>query len=287
MKKIFSLFALAIILFSIQSCNRLQDDNGDMLNDIDMTQDVLSSDRFLYREYNQGQKEKEYHYDQRKLVEVVRLMESAVVTLEYNGNTLDKVHYTKDDGTNNITYTRVYRYDEQKKVEKIREVKQITAEGQVTPTVHRSVYTISYDGSSKLKTILMKTGQEVTGQDFAFTGYSKADFVYQGNNIVQQNKIYGLMDGQELGEVVSETTYVYDRYDDKKTPFSLLPYRYRLSQLLDYEAEAYRFSENNTRKITVSSTQNPLPVSVTTLFTYDEEGYALLGYGKSYDYRPF
>lgn len=285
MKKIISLFTALFVVFSVQSCKRMEDENGDLLNDI-TSETGLTGERFLYREYNQGQIEKEYHYDQRKLMEVIRPQDSATITLEYNGSRINSVSLSRVYNGDSTAYTRLYYYNEDARVNEIKETRVFKADGTTTLDTFRSLYTIAYDDDTKLSSILMKTGQEIAGQDFVYTAYSNADYTFDGENVVGQTKTFGMMNGENLGDITSRNFYQYENYDDKIAPFTLIPYDYKLSQLIDNEAEAFRFSDNNVRKITVSSTTNPMPVSVTTLFTYDEQDYGLLGFGKLYDYRP-
>lgn len=285
MKKVVSLFTALFVVFSVQSCKRMEDENGDLLNDISY-QHGLTGERFLYREYNQGQIEKEYYYNQRKLMKIIRPQDSAIIRLNYNGSRINSITFSRVYNGDSTAYTRLYYYNEDARVNEIKETRVFKANGTETINAFRSLYTIAYNDNTKLSSILMKTGQEIVGQDFVYTAYSNADYIFDGENVVGQTKIFGTMNGENLGDITSRNVYQYGNYDDKIAPFTLIPYDYKLSQLIDNEAEAFRFSDNNVRKITVSSTANPMPVSVTTLFTYDEQDYGLLGFGKLYDYRP-
>lgn len=285
MKKIFYLFAAVLMVFSLESCKRVQDENGDLLSNADGTDSGLDGERKLYREYEQGQLVKQYNYDQRKLMEVLEPTDSARTTIEYNQNRINSLTYTRVYNGDSTSYKRLYYYNELGKVNEIKERRVFKPANQDILNVFQSLYMIEYD-ADKITSILMKTGQEIAQQDFAFTAYYKAMYEYEGENVIGQTKVFGMMNGEELGGVNSRSTYQYDNYDDKISPYTLIPFDYKISQVIDFEAEAYRFSPNNVRKITFSSTQNPVPVTITTLFTYDSQNYGLLGFGKMFDYRP-
>lgn len=286
MKRIFYLFMGLFVVVCLQSCKRIHDENGDLLYNADGMDEGLTGERFLYREYDQGELVKEYHFDQRQLMEVVRPKDSSRVVFEYNQNRINSLTFTRVYNGDSTAYKRLYYYDDQGKVNEIKEDKIFKQNGQDAINTFKSIYAIGYE-NNKLTSIVMRTGQVVNGQDFAYTAYSKAEYTYQGDNVVGQTKAFGMMNGNDFGNLVSRSVYLYENYDDKIAPFTLIPYDYKISQLIDFEAEAYRFSANNVRKITYSSTANPNPVTITTLFTYDPQNYGLLGFGKMYDYRPF
>jgi hypothetical protein len=92
--------------------------------------------------------------------------------------------------------------------------------------------------------------------------------------------------GQFVPSIVL-TTYKFENYDDKKNPYSLIPFAYVLSKTIDEMGNAYKLSKNNPRKMSFQTHLMPNPSQVTTTNTYDPQDYMLSSFNVFYQYKPF
>lgn len=296
MKRIICLFVSLFVVFSINSCKRLGDDDGNLLNDMDANQGGLTGPRFLYQEYNSVDTLAEYHYTGMKLSEVIG--KKAKTVIGYNGDLINKITYnSKLASGDSIEYTRFYNYDVNNVLTYITEVhttfpKPVTPPPTtpVLPKVWKSLYNLTYNSSNQLTSIFGKTGQEIAGQAFAFSNYKKWDYTYDIRSDVSK-MVYtiGTLNASGVPDpYTGKLTFDYANYDDMKNPYSLLPFAYAVNQTLGDPNYAYWLSPHNPKRIvrTVDGLP-PVTTTVSTQYTYDPQGYALSGWGINYDYRPF
>ncbi len=291
MKNLLYLFVCAFMAFSVQSCKRIGDEDGNLLNDMDANQPGLHGPRFLYREVMGGIVMNEYKYDLLKVVEVKNQNETT--TISYSGDRIYKIDYDGNDGTDRTVYTRFFNYAPNSDV-----VTSITENEtfhpdflQTTPPPvqkRKALYTLTYVADKKLEKIEMKQGPDVVGVPFEYTNYSTAEYFYdaENKNVTKVDMKYGGIVAGVFSPPAELMTYNYMDYDDKKTPYSLLPFEYLVSVTLDNPYLNYYHSENNPKRTSSNNYFDPIQYAG-TLYTYDPQGYALTGFGYDFDYRPF
>ncbi len=291
MKKILYLFLSVFTLVALDSCKRLEDQDGNLLNDMDANQGGLTGDRFLFQEVTAADTLAEYHYSGMKLTSV--LTDSAKTTVSYNGDQLNKIEFRGLEDGDSIVIDRFFNYDVNAKLTYITEVNTVypktTPPDPVIPVTWKTLYDVYLSPAQKLDSIVAKTGQDIAGQAFAFTNYRKWNYTYDiRNNVSAVEYRVGPFAGNVFGPHTSFLTTAFADYDEMKNPYSLLPFGYVLSKNLDDPKNGYWFSPNNPKRI-LSTLEGFPPVvnTVSTLYTYDPQGYALSGFGINYDYRPF
>lgn len=284
------------IIFSMTSCERIEDVDGNLLHDMGANQGGLTGPRFLYQEYNSIDTLAHYSYDGIKMIKVVAPLDSATTDIVYNGDMINQIKYNACDG-DSISYTQFFTYDTN-----ATNIVKITELRSVFPDVHNSdpiveekykfQYDLSYNSNTnKLEKITQISGQETAGTTFQFTSYRTITYEYDANNInvikatvengpyVQSTATFGPFDEQII--------FSYNNYDDKIIPYSLLPFGYKITKTLSNPMLNYWFSENNPEEISFVTDTMPIPVVIRTNYTYDQQDYALSGFNILYDYRPF
>lgn len=291
MKKIIYLFASLFTLFAIDSCKRLEDQDGNLLNDMDANQGGITGPRFLHQEVTASDTLAEYRYTGMKLTKV--LQDKAYTNITYNGDQLNKIEFRGKVGGDSIAFDRFFNYDPTAKLSYITEVHTVypatTPPAPVVPVTWKTLYNVYFSPAKKLDSVVAKTGQEIAGVPFAFSNYRKWNYTYDiRNNVPKVEYRIGPLSGNVQGPVTAFLTTVFADYDEMKNPYSLLPFGYVLSKTFDDSKNAYWFSTNNPKRI-ISTLDGFPPVvnTVSTLYTYDPQGYALTGFGINYDYRPF
>ncbi len=293
MKNLIYLFVSLFLVLSAHSCKRLGDDDGNLLNNMDGNQGGLGEDRFLYQEVTSADTIAGYHYNGRKLVEVIG--DSTVTKITYSGDQINKIDFIGIVDGDSISYAQLFNYEatNNAKLTTITETRSVypNIAAQTTPLTFeksRSLYEIKFNANAKLDTVTMKSGVEVPAQAFAFTSYEKSAYAYDALwNVTKVTKTYGGVTGNVLGAPLVNEAYDYSNYDDKRNPYSLLPFGYLLHKSFENSFNSYRFSVNNPKRVMFTSDQIPLPITFNTLYTYDALGYAISGWGTNYEYRPF
>lgn len=291
MKKLIYFFVCVFMAFAVQSCKRMGDDDGNLLNDMDANQPGLHGPRFLYREVMGGIVMNQYGYELLKLVKVTNQNETT--TISYSGDRIYKIEYDGKKGSDRTTFTRFFNYaPNTNTVTTITETKSFYPNFALPtpPPVQKTkaLYTLTYQGDKKLKQIKMEEGPDVVGTAFTYTNYFTADVTYNAEltNVVKVDMKYGGMVAGVMNPPSAFMTYNYIDYDDKKSPYTLLPFEYLVSVMIDNPYRSYYLSQNNPKRTSSTDYVNPAVFSG-TLYTYDPQGYALTGYGYDFDYRPF
>jgi hypothetical protein len=197
---------------------------------------------------------------------------------------VDKIVFTGFVGQDLVKYTRNFNYDNAGKISTIVENKTIKASG----ANFKSEIQMKYKPNSSIDSIIVKTGQVVVGQNFAYTNYARTGVTYTGNNISQLIKNEGVISstGQLVPSIV-KTTYKFDNFDDKKSPYTLIPTAYLVSQSVDDFAKAYKLCPNNPKKTSFQTHLMANPTVVTTTCTYDPQDYLTSSFNVFYQYKPF
>lgn len=292
MKNIIYLFAAFFIIASTQSCKRVMDEDGDLLNNLDANQGELNGARFLYQEVNSVDTIAQYNYNGLKLVEV--LNKQSKTNISYNGELINKITFYKVVAADSIISTQYFSYDVTGKlITTISEVGTTYYDYKDTtpgPIVkYKSVHDFTYTTDSKLKDITSRTGDDIPGTTFEFTSYLKFAFTFDAakKNVTTIVRDSGPYIAGTFGPAAEQYVFNYSEYDVKVNPYTLLPFGYKVSALLDDPAKFYWISSNNPKKLVISNDTTPIPVELTTMYSYDAQDYVLSGFGKIYDYRPF
>lgn len=292
MKKIIYLFLAIFIVASTQSCSRVGDEDGDLLNNLDHNQGGLSADRFLYQEFNSVDTLAEYHYSGRRLVEV--LNPRSKTNIIYNGELINKITSYQIVGVDSTAYTQYLTYDGTAKyIKNISEVGatykayKATTPGPILR--YKAVHDLTYNADATLKDITTKNGADNPAVAFQYTSYVRNTFTFGADkkNVIKVVRDIGPYTSAGFGAAAQQKVYSYLDYDSKIAPHTLLPFGYNVTSLLKDVAKNQWLSANNPKQIVITDEMIPTPTVLTTNYTYDPLGYMLSGFGRNYDYRPF
>ncbi|MFC6267110.1 hypothetical protein [Frigoriflavimonas asaccharolytica] len=293
MKKIIYLFVALFIIASTQSCKRLGDVDGDLLNNLDANQGGLIGSRFLYQEVNSVDTLAEYHYTGKKLVEVLNPKSKTKIT--YNGELINKLEFYEVVGADSLAYIQYYTYDSTAKF--ITSISEVGATYMAYKAVipgaivrYKAIHDFAYNTDKSLKTIRSRNGIDNPALAFEYTSYVLNTFTFNTakTNVTKVTRDVGPYAAGAFGPSTAQDIYDFSDYDDKFNPQSLLPFGYKASALLDDTSKFYWLSLNNPKRVTLTTgVAPPVVTSYNTNYTYDPQNYALSGFGSNYDYRPF
>ncbi|MCE3075413.1 hypothetical protein [Chryseobacterium gwangjuense] len=302
MKRLFYFILLVAGISSIHSCKDLADENGDPLVDLN-TNTGLNGARALHQEITDFASVADYRYSGLLLTKVYN--GKSVTDIAYSGDRVSKITFDgfldqNNDGTldpGKVTFTQLFMYGGSGRLESITESRNIyklagTPPSQVLDKQTKSIYTLKYNASTgKLETLTMQTGLDVPGTPFSYTAYSEAKYTYLGDNVSKVEKGFGTITGGVNDPVALKYEYGFMNYDDRISPYSLLPFAYKISYLLStqfYDHRSLMLSPNNPSRASVTDLNVPVPTPVitSTNFTYDPQTYMTKGYGVYYIYKP-
>ena len=285
MKNIISLFAVAMVLFSVQSCKRATEADGNLLNDMDANQGGLLGKRALFRETMVGDT-LTYYYTGYNLTSAIGNKDATQIA--YNGTQVDKISFNGFVNADMVASNKIFSYNANGNINTVVENKKITAAGQSVAKNYKSEINVKYNTSNMVDSIIIKTGEVVVGQNFAYTNYTRSGFTYTNKNLNKIVKNNGVLSstGQFVPSIVL-TTYKFENFDDKKSPYSLIPFAYLLAQSIDEVGEGYKFSTNNPRKMSFQTHLMPNPSQATTACTYDAQDYLTSSFNTFFQYKPF
>ncbi|MBB4806640.1 hypothetical protein HNP38_001936 [Chryseobacterium defluvii] len=313
MKRLFYFILLLAGFSSVYSCKDMMDEDGNPLIDLN-TNGGLIGQRALYREVTDADTIAEYHYNGLLLSKVLTPGNSvnSVTDVQYSGDKVSKIDFKgfldlDNDGTlegDSISYTQQFNYNNSGRLESISENRIVyNRTPGVPPTTppspwtllrkSKTLYNLTYSAAtSKMTTITMRTGDEVVGVPFEYTKYSITNYDYLGDNISKVVRSYGPMSGGQITPTVTtKYSYEYFNYDTSISPYSLLPFAYKVSVLLSTEENDYRsliLSPNNPKRFTITDLMLPIPSPAifTTNYNYDPQTYMTKGFGVYYVYKP-
>lgn len=293
MKNILYLAMSLFLVLSVQSCKEMGDADNNLLNDMGLNQGGLGEDRFLHQEVTSADTIAEYHYNGRKLVEVIG--DSTITTINYSGEQINRIDFVGVVEGDSIIYTQLYNYSptDHTKLTTITETRSVYEDiaSQTAPLVFeksRSQFDIKFNAAAKLDSVIMKHGVEIPAQTFEFTSYKKTGYTYDAlQNVAKVANLYGGLAGNVFLAPTVEESFEFTEYDAGRSPYTLIPFGYLLHKTFENSYNGYRFSPNNPKRVLYSSNQIPVPVGSNTLFTYDALNYAISGWGVNYEYRPF
>ncbi|WP_419869081.1 hypothetical protein [Chryseobacterium sp. CT-SW4] len=309
MKQLFYFILLLAGFSSIYSCKDMLDEDGSPLLDLN-DNTGLNGPRALYREITDSDTIAEYRYNGLLLSKVIT--DSASITdVMYSGDRVSKITFNGFlDMDNNgyvdadsISYTQLFTYNGNGRLETISENRTVfrrpdpvppstTPGPQTLLRKTKTLYNIKYSAStSKLDSIIMRTGEDVSGTPFDYTNYSKTAYTYLGDNVSAVERHYGPMAGGIMGAAVTKYGYEYINYDTQISPFTLLPTAYKISSLLATESNdlrSYILSPNSPKRVSVTDLTQPVPMPAvfSTDYNYDAQTYMTKGFGVNYIYKP-
>jgi hypothetical protein len=274
-----------MVLFSVQSCKRATEADGNLLNDMDANQGGLLGKRALFRETMVGDT-LTYYYTGYNLTSAIGNKDATQIA--YNGTQVDKISFNGFVNADMVASTKIFSYNANGNINTVVENKKITAAGQSVAKNYKSEINVKYNTSNMVDSIIIKTGEVVAGQNFAYTNYTRSGFTYTNKNINKIVKNNGVLSstGQFVPSIVL-TTYKFENFDDKKSPYSLIPFAYLLAQSIDEVGEGYKFSANNPRKMSFQTHLMPTPSQATTACTYDPQDYLTSSFNTFFQYKPF
>ncbi|UOU99060.1 hypothetical protein MUU74_03685 [Chryseobacterium daecheongense] len=309
MKQLFYFILLLAGFSSIHSCKDMVDEDGNPLIDLNGNGGLIGA-RALYREVTDADTIAEYHYSGLLLSKVIT--DSASVTdVMYSGDKVSKINFngfldSDHDGTldtDSISYSQLFTYGNNGRLTSISENRWIYRRGPVVPPATlgpqvlfkktKSLYTLGYNATTnKLESIVMINGPEAPATPFVYTDYSKTAYTYLGDNVSKVVREYGPMNNGVITTTVTKKySYDYFNYDNRISPYSLLPTAYKISVLLSTEENDMRsliLSPNNPKRFTITDLMVPIPTPViySTNFNYDPQTYMTRGFGVYYFYKP-
>ncbi|CAA7390379.1 hypothetical protein [Chryseobacterium fistulae] len=308
MKRILYFILLSASLFSINSCKDLLDEDGNPLVDVNNNTGLIGP-RALYREITDNGILAEYHYSGLLLTKVIT--DSASITdIMYSGDKVSKINFNGFldlDGngnldTDSISFSQLFTYTSNGKLDMITENRSFFRRGAPVPPAilgpqllykkTKSVYNLKYNSSTnKLDSIIMNEGPVVSGTQSPFTNYSVTKYQYEGDNISGVVRHYGPLSGNTQGAPIIKLGYSYTSYDTQISPYTLLPFEYKISSILSTDANDERslmLSPNSPKKVSVTDLTQPIPapINFTTNYSYDPQTYMIRGFGINYIYKP-
>ncbi len=309
MKRIFYFILILAGVSSVYSCKDMLDENGDPLSDLN-NNTGLNGPRGLYREITDKDTIAEYHYNGLLMTKV--LTDSASVTdVMYSGEKVSKINFNgfldvDGDGKldkDSISYTQLFTYGNTGRLESISETRSYYKRGPAVPPATlgpkvlfaktKSLYELRYSAATaKLDSITMKTGPDISGSPSGFTDYSQTKYTYLGDNVSKVVRHYGPMANGVPGAATEKYSYEYTSYDNQISAYTLLPFAYKISNLLSTEANDFRsliLSPNSPKRIAVTDLTQPIPTPTifSTDYNYDPQTYVTKGFGINYIYKPF
>ena len=286
------MFGLSLVT---QSCKKMEDEDGNPLVNVDVNEGGLNGPRYLAYEMANGDSAiSVYRYNGLKLNMVINGQN--IKTITYNGDMINRINFTGKVANDSISYAQYFTYNNAGKIVSIAETRAVYDTLGVNTKNFKTLYNMFYSNTSgKVDSITMKRGQQLAGQPFAYNEYSiaKLDYFLPGTayigNVQKIKKSKGAIDAAgNFGPIMEEFEYAFDDYDDKISPYVLLPFGYNLHYMLEDDLAGYRLSPNNPKMFTITGDTLPAAITQSTTYTYDPQKYALTGFfGINYLYRPF
>ena len=309
MKQLFYFILLVAGLSSLHSCKDLIDEEGNPLLDLNDT-NGFNGPRALFREITDSDTIAEYHYNGLQLSRVIT-EKASITNVMWSGDKISQINFngsldSDGDGTiddDSIVYTQLFTYGNMGRLTTISENRSIykrtpPVPPAVTPGPYlldskvKSLYTLTYSAATaKLDKIVMKNGPDAPGVPFTYQDYSETTYTYLGDNVSEVVREYGPINGNVLGPPIERYGYEFLNHDDRISPYTLLPFAYKVSELLSTEANdnrSYILSPNSPKRMTITDLTQPVPAPVifSTNYRYDPQTYMTQGYGVNYIYKP-
>ncbi|MFN1219638.1 hypothetical protein ACKW6Q_21935 [Chryseobacterium kwangjuense] len=136
-----------------------------------------------------------------------------------------------------------------------------------------SDYTFTYDATGK-KLVKILEKKKVAGNT-AYSQFTESTFTYNGNNIFKADCAKGTLTGTGAPNMATAklTTYSYQNYDSKISPFSTLPKTFFTAWSLIRPENFYRISPNNPTSVYVMPPAPAPGVNTPMTYVYDAFNY--------------
>nr|WP_314493711.1 hypothetical protein [uncultured Chryseobacterium sp.] len=309
MKQLFYFILLVAGISSVHSCKDLTDEEGNPLVDLNQTSG-FNGPRALFREVTDAATIAEYQYNGLLLSKVIT-GKNSVINVMWSGDKISQITFNghldlDNNGTiddDSIVYSQLFTYGNLGRLTIISEnrstYKRTPAVPPTTPAGPyllsertKSLYDLSYSSATgKFDMINMRTGVEVSGVPFVYQDYSKTWYTYLGDNVSKAERHYGEINAGVNGPVTEKYSYEFLNYDSQISPFTLLPFAYKVSRLISEpsgDAESFILSPNSPKRISITDLMDiiPSPVILSTVYRYDAQTYMTQGFSVNYIYKP-
>lgn len=309
MKRLFYFLLLLTAVSAVHSCKDLADEDGNPLLDTNENTG-FNGPRALYREITDTDTLATYYYNGLQMSQVTT-RKASVTDIQYSGNKISRVTFkgfldSDNNGTPDLdstSYEQQFMYGSIGRLESISETRWVYNRTPGTPPTvppgpwtllrkSKTLYKLTYNSTTtKLDKIVMETGDESPGTQFAYTNFSETTYQYAGDNVAKVIRGYGPMSGTTHGTVNTKYGYDFTNYDSQINPFTLLPFEYKISRILSTEQndlDSWILSPNSPAR---KSTTDLIPVVPvvniqSTNYNYDAQTYMKKGYGINYIYKP-
>lgn len=309
MKQLFYFILLVAGISSVHSCKDLTDEEGNPLIDLNQNSG-FNGPRALFREVTDSDTLAEYRYNGLLLSNVITGKKS-VTNVMWSGDKISQITFNghldlDNDGTiddDSIVYTQLFTYGNLGRLTIISEnrvsYKRTPAVPPTTPAGPylvdkriKSIYNLTYSSTTgKFAGITMKSGEDVSGVPYVDQNYSKTAYTYFGDNVSKSEVSIGKINAGVEGPVTEKYGYEFLNYDTQISPFTLLPFAYKVSRIISEEGgdvEAFVLSPNSPKRISITDLMMPIPTPVifSTAYRYDAQTYMTQGFSVNYMYKP-
>lgn len=309
MKQLFYFILLVAGISSVHSCKDLTDEEGNPLVDLNQTSG-FNGPRALFREVTDASTIAEYQYNGLLLSKVIT-GKNSVINVMWSGDKISQITFNghldiDNNGTiddDSIVYSQLFTYGNLGRLTIVSEnrstYKRTPAVPPNTPAGPyllnkrtKSVYDLTYSSTTgKFDMLNMKSGEEVPGVTFANQIYKKTAYTYFGDNISKAEAQSGALNAGVAGPVTQKYGYEFLNYDTQISPFTLLPFAYKISRLIaepSGDAESFILSPNSPKRISITDLMVaiPSPVIFSTAYRYDAQTYMTQGFSVNYIYKP-
>lgn len=309
MKQLFYFILLVAGISSVHSCKDLTDEEGNPLIDLNQNSG-FNGPRALFREVTDSDTLAEYRYNGLLLSNVITGKKS-LTNVMWSGDKISQITFnghldSDNDGTiddDSIVYTQLFTYGNLGRLTIISEnrvsFKRTPAVPPTTPAGPylvdkriKSIYNLTYSSTTgKFAGITMKSGEDVTGVPYVDQNYSKTAYTYFGDNVSKSEVSIGAINAGVEGPVTEKYGYEFLNYDTQISPFTLLPFAYKVSRIISEkggDVEAFILSPNSPKRISITDLMMPIPTPVifSTAYRYDAQTYMTQGFSVNYMYKP-
>lgn len=309
MKQLFYFILLVAGISSVHSCKDLTDEEGNPLIDLNQNSG-FNGPRALFREVTDSDTLAEYRYNGLLLSNVIT-EKNSITNVMWSGDKISQITFNghldlDNNGTiddDSIVYTQLFTYGNLGRLTIISEnrvsYKRTPAVPPTTPAGPylvdkriKSIYNLTYSSTTgKFAGITMKSGEDVSGVPYVDQNYSKTAYTYFGDNVSKSEVSIGAINAGVEGPVTEKYGYEFLNYDTQISPFTLLPFAYKVSRIISEKAgdvEAFILSPNSPKRISITDLMMPIPTPVifSTAYRYDAQTYMTQGFSVNYMYKP-
>jgi len=309
MKQLFYFILLVAGILSVHSCKDLTDEEGNPLIDLNQNSG-FNGPRALFREVTDSDTLAEYRYNGLLLSNVIT-RKNSVTNVMWSGDKISQITFNghldlDNNGTiddDSIVYTQLFTYGNLGRLTIISEnrtsykrtppVPPSTTPGPyLVDKKIKSIYNLTYSSTTgKFAGITMKSGEDVSGVPYVDQKYSKTTYTYFGDNVSKSEVSIGAINAGVEGPATEKYGYEFLNYDTQISPFTLLPFAYKVSRIISEKAgdvEAFILSPNSPKRISITDLMMPIPSPVifSTAYRYDAQTYMTQGFSVNYMYKP-